>query len=44
MCIMLSLHNYNMKWPNFGLMREQEQQGDKFYFPLQSDEVSLVLT
>ena len=26
-----SLHNYNVKWPNFELTWERERQGDKFY-------------
>ena len=27
-----SLHNYDVKWPNFELTWEREQQGDKVYF------------
>ena len=26
-----SLHNYDVKWPNFKFTWEQERQGDKFY-------------
>ena len=26
-----SLHNYDVKWPNFKFTWEREQQGDKFY-------------
>ena len=26
-----SLHNYDMKWPNFKFTWEQERQGNKFY-------------
>ena len=26
-----SLHNYDMKWPNFKFTWERERQGDKFY-------------
>ena len=28
---LLSLHNYDVKWPNFKLTWEQERQGDIFY-------------
>ena len=28
---LLSLHNYDVKWPNFKLTWERERQGDKFY-------------
>ena len=28
---LLSLHNYDVKWPNFKFTWEQERQGDKFY-------------
>ena len=28
---LLSLHNYDMKWPNFKFTWEREPQGDKFY-------------
>ena len=35
-----SLHNYNVKWPNFELTWERERQGDKFYYlSLNSDAV-----
>ena len=27
----LSLHNYNVKWPNFKFTWERERQGDEFY-------------
>ena len=27
----LSLHNYDVKWPNFKFTWEREQQGDEFY-------------
>ena len=27
-----SLHNYDMKWPNFKFTWEREQQADKFYY------------
>ena len=27
-----SLHNYNVKWPNFELTWERERQGDKLYY------------
>ena len=26
-----SLHNYNMKWPNFKFTWERQRQADKFY-------------
>ena len=26
----LSLHKYNVKWPNFKIIRERERQGDNF--------------
>ena len=26
-----SLHNYDVKWPNFKFTWERERQGDKFY-------------
>ena len=26
-----SLHNYDVKWPNFKFIRERERQGDKLY-------------
>ena len=28
---LLSLHNYDVKWPNLKFTWEREQQGDKFY-------------
>ena len=28
---LLSLHNYDVKWPNFKFIWERERQGDKFY-------------
>ena len=28
---LLSLHNYDVKWPNFKFTWERERQGDKFY-------------
>ena len=28
---LLSIHNYDVKWPNFKFTWEQERQGDKFY-------------
>ena len=28
---LLSLHNYDVKWPNFKFIWEREQQGDDFY-------------
>ena len=27
-----SLHNYDVKWPNFKFTWERERQGDKFYY------------
>ena len=37
---LLSLHNYNVKWPNFEWTWEREGQGNKFYFlSLNSDAV-----
>ena len=29
---LLSLHNYDVKWPNFKFIWERERQGDKFYY------------
>jgi len=28
---LLSLHNYDVKWPNLKFTWERERQGDKFY-------------
>ena len=28
---LLSLHNYDVRWPNFKFTRERKRQGDKFY-------------
>ena len=28
---LLSLHSYDVKWPNFKFTWQQERQGDKFY-------------
>ena len=32
-----SLHNYDVKWPNFKLTWERERQGDKFYHLCSAD-------
>ena len=38
---LLSLHNYDLKWPNFKFTWERERQGDEFYhFCLNSGAVS----
>jgi len=38
---LLSLHNYNVKWPNFKFTWERERQGDEFHhFCLNSGVVS----